>query len=80
MVNTIAVLGPNGNVGSRIVPHLLAAHRAGKLNLVLLHRPGSPPKNVPTDAGVDIREIDLSGDFEGIKTSVRGLNGLVYVQ
>lgn len=79
MANTVAILGSNGNAGSRILFHLLTAHKAGKVKLVVLHRPGSPPRNVPEGAGVEVREIDLAGGVDIIRPVVQGINALVYV-
>ncbi|CAI6084187.1 unnamed protein product [Clonostachys chloroleuca] len=77
MVHTVALLAPNGNVGSATLKHLLPAHKAGKLNLVVLHRPGSPPKDLDLGSGVELREIDLEGSIENIQAAVRGVNAAI---
>ncbi|CAG9994008.1 unnamed protein product [Clonostachys byssicola] len=77
MVHTVALLAPNGNVGSATLKHLLPAHKAGKLNLVVLHRPGSPPKDLDSGLGVEVREIDLEGPIENIQEAVRGVNAAI---
>jgi hypothetical protein len=74
MVHTVALLAPNGNVGSAALRHLLPTHKAAKLNLVVLHRPGSPPKDLDLGLGVEVREIDLEGPIENIQEAVRGVN------
>ncbi|VUC34641.1 unnamed protein product [Clonostachys rosea] len=76
MVHTVALLGPNGRVGASALRHLLVAQKAGTINLVLLHRPGGPPKNIPQDAKVDIREVDISGTQESIIEALRGVSVL----
>ncbi|VUC37409.1 unnamed protein product [Clonostachys rosea] len=74
MVHTVALLAPNGNVGSATLRQLLPAHKAGKLNLVVLHRPGSPPKDLDLHSGVEVREIDLEGPIENVQEAVCGVN------
>ncbi|CAH0044387.1 unnamed protein product [Clonostachys solani] len=77
MVHTVALLAPNGNVGSAALRHLLPAHKAGKLSLVILHRPGSPPKDLDLGSGVEVREIDLEGPTEKVQEAVRGVNAAI---
>uniref|UniRef100_A0A8H7KBI3 NmrA-like domain-containing protein n=1 Tax=Bionectria ochroleuca TaxID=29856 RepID=A0A8H7KBI3_BIOOC len=77
MVHTVALLAPNGNVGSAALRHLLPTHKAAKLNLVVLHRPGSPPKDLDLGLGVEVREIDLEGPIENIQEAVRGVNAAI---
>ena len=79
MPNTIAIIGSTGNAGSKILFHLLDAYKAGKVNLIILHRPGRPPQNIPKDTEVELREIDLKGGVDGIKLAVKGINALVCV-
>jgi hypothetical protein len=74
MVHTAALIAPNGNVGSATLRHLLLAHKAGKLNLIVLHRPGGPPKELPSDSGVEVREINLDGSLEEVQEAVHGVN------
>lgn len=78
MVHSVAVLAPNGAVGSVLVRYLIDGHRTGKVHLVLLHRPGRPPKNIPDDVRPETRVIDLeSGDEETISNSVKGIDVFV---
>lgn len=78
MVHSVAVLAPNGAVGSVLVRHLIDSHRSGKIHLVLLHRPDRPPKNIPGDANLETRVIDLEdGDEETISNSVKGIDVFV---
>ena len=49
MPTTIAIVGHNGNVGKQVVPHLVKAHQAGHIKLIVLHRPSSGLNNVPAD-------------------------------
>jgi hypothetical protein len=74
MAHTVALIGPNGNVGSAALRHLVLAHKAGKLNLIILHRPGSPPKSLVSDSGVEVREINLEGDAKKVQEAVKGVN------
>jgi hypothetical protein len=74
MVHTAALIAPNGNVGSATLHHLLAAHKAGKLKLIVLHRPGGPAKGLHSDSGVEVREIDLEGSLEKLQEAVYGVN------
>lgn len=74
MVHTAALIAPNGNVGSATLRHLLLAHKAGKLNLIVLHRPGGPPRELPPDSGVEVREINLEGSLEQLQDAVQGVN------
>lgn len=73
MVHTAALIAPNGNVGSATLRHLLLAHKAGKLILIVLHRPGGPPKELPPDLGVEVREINLEGSLKKIQDAVHGV-------
>jgi uncharacterized protein YbjT (DUF2867 family) len=77
MKHTVALLGPNGRVGASTLRHLLVAQKAGRINLVLLHRPAGPPKHVPKDAEVNIREVDISDTQEGILETLQGVNVLL---
>ncbi|CAG9978712.1 unnamed protein product [Clonostachys byssicola] len=76
MAHTVALLGPNGRVGASALRHLLVAQKAGRINLVLLHRPGGPPKHVPKDAKIDVREVDISGTQGHILEALRGVHVL----
>ena len=74
MVHNAALIAPNGNVGSAALRYLLRAHKARKLNLIVLHRPGGLPKELPLDNGVEVREIDLEGSLEKLQEAVSGIN------
>lgn len=69
-MHTVAQLAPNGGVGSAVLPHLVRAHQDGKIKLVLLHRPGRPPKDVPD--GIELRELDIS-DYSKLDDAVKGV-------
>lgn len=77
MAHTVALLAPNGDVGSQTLQYLVEAHKQGDINLVVLHRPGGPPKSLPTEAKVDVREIQLDGPLAQIKAAVRDVNVLM---
>ena len=72
----VGLLGPNGRVGSAILNALVPSVEQGKIKLVVLHRPGSPPK-VELSATVEVREIDLEGDAAKIEQAVKGINVMV---
>ena len=74
--HTVGLLAPNGRLGANILTALLKYHEEGKIGLVILHRPGSPPKTkLPTS--VDVREVDLEGDVKTIVPAVKGINVLM---
>lgn len=69
---TVGLLGINGNLGSVLFKHLLSAHQAKRLTLVVLHRPSSDLSSVPQ--GVETRALDLDkGDKEALQKAVKGL-------
>ncbi|ORX35015.1 hypothetical protein BD324DRAFT_652735 [Kockovaella imperatae] len=74
--HTVGVLAPNGRVGSAVVSALLKYHNEGKIALVLLHRPGSPPKAQVPDS-VNVREIELEKEVDDIAPAIKGLNVIV---
>jgi uncharacterized protein YbjT (DUF2867 family) len=76
MVTTIAIIGHNGNVGKKVLPHLLKAHQAGQIKLVVLHRPSSAIDSIPSS--VEKRLMDVS-DPKSLKELVKGINVLLYV-
>ena len=75
-LHTVGLLGPNGRVGSAVLNALLPTVEQGKVKLVVLHRPGSPPK-VKLPAVVEVREIDLEGDAAKTAQAVKGINVMV---
>ena len=78
MTHTVGLIGPNGNVGSAAVKYLLPYHQKGQVKIVILHRPGGPPRNPPSGVSLETRVIDLeSGDVEAVAKAVEGLNVVV---
>jgi hypothetical protein len=78
MVHTIGVLAPNGTVGSAVVKYLIPHHKLGQIKLVLLHRPGGPPQNIPSGVELESRQLDLDGgDSASLETAIQGLNVFV---
>jgi uncharacterized protein YbjT (DUF2867 family) len=76
MTTTIAIIGHNGNVGRKVLPHLIKAHQAGQIKLVVLHRPSSAIDSIPSS--VEKRLMDVS-DPKSLKELVKGINVLLYV-
>jgi hypothetical protein len=78
MPHTVALLGPNGNLGSVTLQQLVKANDEGKINLVVFTRPGSAVKNLPDDAKVEIREIDIEGlSVQDLTTKLKGIHLLM---
>ena len=76
MSPTVALLAPTGAVGSATLKYLLPLHTAGKINLVLLVRPGSAARL--TDIGTArIVEVDLEGEQEALEKAVAGVQILM---
>lgn len=74
--HTVGLLAHTGRTGSAALRVLLEAHRLGKINLVVLFRPGSNLSTIDKD--VETRELDLSApDTDKIKAAVKGLNVLI---
>ena len=74
--HVVGLQGHTGRIGSAVLKAIIEHHNAGKVVLVILHRPGSDLSSVPN--GVETREIDLSRPDESkIKAAVKGLNVLV---
>lgn len=71
MVTTLAIIGHNGNVGKRVLPHLIKAHQNGQIKLVVLHRPASAIDSIPAD--VERREY-LNTDVSSLREVVGGIN------
>jgi uncharacterized protein YbjT (DUF2867 family) len=76
MTTTIAIIGHNGNVGKKVLPHLLKAHQAGQIKLVVLHRPSSAIDNIPPTVE---KRVMTGTDSESLKDVVKGVNVLLYV-
>ena len=71
--HTVGLLAPNGNVGSATLNALLEPSNLNKINLVVLHRPGSAPKATLPD-NVEVRVLDLEkGDSKTIEEAVSGI-------
>jgi uncharacterized protein YbjT (DUF2867 family) len=76
MTTTIAIIGHNGNVGRKVLPHLLKAHQAGQIKLVVLHRPSSAIDSIPSSVE---KRVMTGTDPESLKEVVKGINVLLYV-
>jgi uncharacterized protein YbjT (DUF2867 family) len=76
MTTTIAIIGHNGNVGKKVLPHLVAAHQAGQIKLVVLHRPSSAIDRIPSTVE---KRLMNGTDPESLKEVVTGVNVLLYV-
>jgi nucleoside-diphosphate-sugar epimerase len=71
--HTVGIIGINGNLGSHLFRHIVAAHTAGKLDVVVLHRPSSDVSSVPS--GIEKRALDLEkADKAEVQRAVKGLN------
>ena len=77
MPHTVALLAPNGNVGSTSLPYLLRAHVQGKIKLIVLHRPEGPPRYLPEDVIIEVRKIQLDGPVERMREALVGVNVLM---
>ncbi|KAL1406660.1 hypothetical protein Q8F55_008366 [Vanrija albida] len=73
---TVALLGATGTLGANLLTALAAAHAAGNLRLVVLHRASSDVSAVP--AGVEKRVLDPGSASEGeIHSALSGVEVLV---
>lgn len=77
MTHTIAIVGHNGNVGRKVVPHLIQAHQAGQIKLIVLHRPSSAVDTIPEDVE---RRVIKDTDAQFLKGIIKGINVLLSVQ
>lgn len=77
MTPTIAIIGHNGNVGKKVVPHLIKAHGAGKIKLIVLHRPSSAIDSIPEEVE---RRVIKDTDNESLQEVVKGINVMLSVQ
>jgi uncharacterized protein YbjT (DUF2867 family) len=76
MATTIAIIGHNGNVGKKVLPHLIKAHEAGQIKLVVLHRPSSATDSIPSNVE---KRVMHGTNPESLKEVVKGVNVLLYV-
>jgi len=76
MTITIAIIGHNGNVGKKVLPHLIKAHEAGQVKLVVLHRTSSAIDNIPSTVE---KRVMTGIDSISLKEVVKGVNILLYV-
>lgn len=76
MTTTIAIIGHNGNVGKKVLPHLIKAHEAGQIKLVVLHRPSSAIDSILSTVE---KRIMNGTDSKSLKDVVKGVNILLYV-
>ena len=74
MVHTVGFMGANGLVGTPTSQLLAQAAKEGKINLVLFHRAGSPPKAVEAQRNVELKVINLDGPAADIEKAVEGVN------
>lgn len=77
MIPTIAIRGHNGNVGRHIFPHLVKAHDAGQIKLVVLLRAESIIPDLPR--GAEHRVIDPESE-EGkakLPSQLSGIHALM---
>lgn len=56
MVNTVAITPGTGLLGSELVSVLIPLHDAGKIKLIVVHRPSSKTGHVP--AQIEKRVLD----------------------
>jgi hypothetical protein len=71
MVHTLAIIGHNGNVGKRVLPHLIKAHQDGHIKLVVMHRPGSSIESIDSDVE---RRVYTNTDVMSLKDVIQGIN------
>lgn len=75
MVHTVGLLGVNGLLGNPTAKVLAQFAREGKLNLVLLHREGKPPKDIDAQhENIELRIIDLDAPASQLEEAVKGIN------
>ena len=74
MVHTVGFMGANGLVGTPTSQLLAQAAKEGKINLVIFHRAGSPPKTVQAQRNVELKVLNLDGPAAEIETAVKGIN------
>jgi uncharacterized protein YbjT (DUF2867 family) len=74
MTTTIAIIGHNGNVGQKVLPHLIKAHQAGQIKLVVLHRPSSAIDSVPSTVE---KRVMTGTDHKSLKEVVKGVTVLL---
>ena len=78
MPHVVALQGHTGLTGTAAFKALLVQHDAGRLTLVVIHRPGSDTSMVPST--VETRELDLSKPDEAkIRAAVKGLSVYMWV-
>lgn len=73
MVHTVGLVGASGYIGAPTLKLLAQSAIAGKIILVVLHRPGRVP-SVAEDKNIELRVFDPQGDVTG---AVRGINVLM---
>ncbi len=74
MVHTVGLLGANGLVGSATGKVLGQSAEDGKIKLIILHREGTPPKDLSAGSNIELRVVDLDGPASAIEQAVRGIN------
>ncbi|WWC61171.1 uncharacterized protein I303_103751 [Kwoniella dejecticola CBS 10117] len=57
----VGLIGHTGNIGSALLPRLLDAHRAGQIELLILHREGSDLSKIPSTIEKRIIQLDEHG-------------------
>jgi hypothetical protein len=77
-MHTVGLLGHTGRIGAQAFKHLLEAHKAGTITLIVLHRPSSDVSTDRVPPDVEKRVLDLKRGSEAqIKEAVKGLQVLV---
>lgn len=72
----VGIIGHNGLVGSKLLQQFSDLQSAGKVKLVVLHRPTSSTSTIPAD--VEKRVLDLSAqDGPDFDAAVAGLDVIV---
>lgn len=78
MAHTVGILAPNGVVGSQVVKCLIPHHKSKQIQLIILHRPGGPPRTIPAEFEIETRQIDLeNGSHETLVDAIAGINVFV---
>lgn len=77
MVNTVAILGPSGLLGSHLLPVFGRLQAEGKLKLILIHRPTSI-LDVKQASVAESRILNMATATEqDIQTAMQGVDVLV---
>ncbi|KAF2149093.1 hypothetical protein K461DRAFT_329801 [Myriangium duriaei CBS 260.36] len=77
MVHTVGLMGANGLVGRPTAQLLAQSAAQGKINLVILHRPGNIPVDFEGSTNVTLRAVDLDGPAADLEQAVRGIQTFI---